>query len=644
MEWILTDCFDTVLLRKCNPETVKRKWAKDISLLFGYEISSRDLYDIRQAAEAVLPAFYDYTMLSVEILRRARWRLIRDHRECPLEDAFLLEEMYRAELKQEIAALEVNQEHVESLKASGCRVAVVSDMYCGERFLRDLFDAFGIGALFERIFVSCDCKCRKIDAHNSLYEKVLAELAIAPSDTVMYDDMDLCLMGAEQSGIKGIQVKAPKAKRVKDTHRSAERALDKLLCKRYSSVKSLQNYSATFYLFIERLYKQCVANQFDRVYFLSREGEFLKTLFDAYCALHHGQIATRYLYVSRKAVLSASFGDDPLSPGELIEKHFRFHSIKGILEKVGFSEEEIGVFEKETATDINIKVERYWTTSAWQTICRHPGFTERYGRMVKEKRALLKAYLSQEGLEDGSRSALVDVGWRGTMQDVLFAHLDASTVIDGFYYGLTTPASCDRYNRKHGLIFSGIDICSPDYEIWSFYHTQMESLLSASHPGTSSYRREESGRILPVFQDWGSEEDSYRMLAPIQSKLLESFAAIDAVLVKFGYEAEDFYRWFIAAHIKTTLSIGISKSAFQKQLQFNQIDNIGNNQSNSSDMIRSYRLMGNLGRIFKNLDTLKNPVRMIRILQTNNLHFLLPLILFSLRRKFLKESRQRLPR
>ncbi len=645
MKWILTDCFDTVLLRKCDPETVKRKWAKDISIALEYAVSSRDIYDIRKTSESIMPAFYDYEMLCAEIIGRIRRFIKRSNVVCTFDDIFLSDEMYRAELKNETESLEVNKDHVELLKKSGCKIAVVSDMYCGEGFIRDLFAAFGIGEMFERVFVSCDCKCRKIDAKNSLYEKVLSQLAIAPSDTLMYDDMDICLLGAERCGIKGIKVKVSSYERKKDALLSAEKALGDIICERYSSVASLQNYSATFYLFIERLYKQCLACSFGRVYFLSREGELLKKLFDEYCALRqNSEIDTRYLYVSRKAVLSASFSDDPISPGVLIEKHFFFHSIRGILEKVGFSDEEIGTFEKEISSDINVKVEKYWKTPEWQKICSTPGFAESYRIKVGEKRSIFKAYLEQEGLTDEVCIALVDVGWRGTMQDVLAAHIDAPKGIDGFYYGLTTPASCTMQNRKHGLVFSGIDTTSADYEIWSFYHTQMESLLTASHPGTSSYKTAENGKVAPVFQNWGSEEDSYHMLSDIQNKIVKNFALIDFVLAQFGYEAEDLYSWFIANHIKTTLSIGTKKSIFQKKLQFNQIDNIGNNQSNSGDMIRSYSLMSNFGRIFKNLDTLKNPVRMIRILQTNNLHFLVPLIMSSLRRKFLKESHQRLLR
>lgn len=46
--WILTDCFDTVLIRINSADTVKRKWAKKVSILLNFVISNSDLYEIRR--------------------------------------------------------------------------------------------------------------------------------------------------------------------------------------------------------------------------------------------------------------------------------------------------------------------------------------------------------------------------------------------------------------------------------------------------------------------------------------------------------------------------------------------------------------------------------------------------------------------
>ena len=55
-----------------------------------------------------------------------------------------------------------------------------------------------------------------------------------------------------------------------------------------------------------------------------------------------------------------------------------------------------------------------------------------------EERALLMGYLAQEGVLDGGRVALVDIGWNGTIQKSLMAALELerrSASISGYYLG-----------------------------------------------------------------------------------------------------------------------------------------------------------------------------------------------------------------
>ena len=637
MKWMLTDCFDTLLLRKYSPSTVKRRWSQDVSSSLHYALPCQKIYEIRELSESVMPPYYSYHDLCEEMIRRIGC--------CIPSDVVLPEQfndiMYRLELKNEIEGLQVNEEHLQLLRDGSVQKAVVSDMYCGEAFIRELLKAFEIDQYIDRVFVSCDYKAGKVDLTHSLYKAVLEELHISPEDAVMYDDTEMCCYCANQCDIKAIRVKKglynPKA----DDRRVAEKEIVKALQTKYSSVASLTNYVAAFYLFTERLYRECVREGVEKIFFLSREGEFLKKLFDQYSLNRANHVETEYLYVSRRAVLSASFGEDPLSPGDRVKKAYRFTSIANILQNVGFSNEEIEQIRRSYEVDLDIRLENYWECDEWRWLCQDLQFNERYRCYAKKKREVFASYLQQVGFLENRRSAIVDVGWKGTMQDALRAFVPDSKPLIGYYFGITEFAKNSPDNLKKGLIFSAGDVRSKDYEMWSFYHTQTESVLTASHAGVFSHHLSEDGRVNPVFQDWGSEQNSYEMMFPLQEKILEKFQYIDTVLEQHGFEGEDFYRLFLTTHIQTLLTFGRAKSVFLRQLQYNQIDNLVSGKSNSTDMVHSYNLMQNFKRIFRNLDTLRNPVRMIRILQTNNLHFLIPVVICKVKKQFLRQIKYR---
>ncbi len=642
MKWILTDCFDTLLLRKYDSETVKRKWAKNISALMDYTLPYQKIYEIRKISESVLPSYYTLWNLYDEIVRRIQnisyycgscsYRFQADD---------IKRMMYQTEFKCELNALQVNEDHLNILKKSTARKAIISDMYCGSGFIWALLREFGIDNCIEKVFVSCDYRASKLGINVSLYDKALDELKISPEEVVTYDDNEVCLIRAKQHKIRGIKVSKHLYHKAKNDHKHTEARIRRIMDSRYGSMSSLQNYSALFYLFTERLYKQCIKDKIEELFFLSREGEFLKKMFDTYCAIKSGEIITKYMFVSRRAILSACFSSDPFQPGENIVKIFRVTSVRNILENIGFTENEIENARLLTNSDFDKKIENYWESNTWKILCSNVTFFERFVECVERKKNDLMRYLDQIGFRTDKRIAIVDVGWKGTMQDALRIFVDGTNGLKGYYLGLTEYTDNRIDNEKKGLIFSASEGFSEDYEIWSFYHTQLESILTASHAGVKSYTISNKGKVSPVFQDWGTERLSYQMMSPIQDMIMKKFNDIYDTTEQFGYDGEDFYLLFLRTYIKTVLTMGRKKSNFFKKLQYNQIDNIGSGKSNSATMFATYNLMHNMKRVFANLNTIKYPVRMIRILQTNNLHFLIPCAVHGIKKQFLKQIKYR---
>lgn len=643
MEWILTDCFDTLLLRRCSTETVKRKWCKKLAAQLDYEIPYQKIYEIRRNAERVMPDNYSLHELYEKISDKLRDVLMFSGSNMRLPELRKLNNlMYSIELDCETDSLDVNTEQLDILKENTAKTAIISDMYCGAAFIHDLLERFDIASYVEKIFVSCDYKAQKIDINNSLYKIALDELKIKPSECLTYDDNDACIECAKRNKIQAIKVKSRLYKICKNDYKNAAQEMEEVFYRRYGALDSLENYTTIFFLFIERLYKQCKKDKIDTLFFLSREGEFLKVLFEKYCHMNGVEIRTEYLQVSRRAVINACLSFDPLHPGRVAERTIRYTSIENVLKNVGFTDKEVNFSRKIVGHDIDTKISDYWKSQKWITLCENKTFLEKYRSYVQSKKDILCQYLRQVGfINDKNNIAVVDVGWKGTMQDALSSFVNDIRPLYGYYIGLTEFAMNGSSSFKRGLVFSASEGNSEDYNIWSFYHTQMESILSASHAGVKSYEYSDVNTVIPIYQEWGTEELSYNMMRPYHNRIVENFSSIFKILENYGYDSEDFYLLFAKIYINTVLRIGYKKSVFLKKLQYNQVDNLVWGTSNSQSMIDTYNLLHNIKKILKNISTLNNPVRMIRILQTNKMHMLIPIFTNKIRKKYLKQIKYR---
>ena len=77
----------------------------------------------------------------------------------------------------------------------------------------------------------------------------------------------------------------------------------------YRDKEDLSNYAFSLYYFIEELSKELIKDEITDVFFLSREGKFLKLLYDNFSFSHSANVATHYMYISRKAVINATLED-----------------------------------------------------------------------------------------------------------------------------------------------------------------------------------------------------------------------------------------------------------------------------------------------------------------------------------------------
>jgi len=241
-----------------------------------------------------------------------------------------------------------------------------------------------------------------------------------------------------------------------------------------------------------------------RLYFLARDGYVLRDIAIRFCEQFGLDIECRYLYCSRKSLRMPSYhfiGDEAY---DLLLLGGYNVTLRSLMERAEFSEEERMEIYKETGLDIEreneplSKIQLHFITNKLRE-------STLYRKLINQKsRASYEAaigYLKQEGLFDIDRIAIVDSGWTGSMQRSLRQLLESTgrqVNIIGFYFGMYVDPKeekdgeylCWYFNRN-----------SSKYDKIFFSNNVFECMLSAPHGMTTGYEADEKGGWRPVLNE-----------------------------------------------------------------------------------------------------------------------------------------------
>lgn len=623
-EWLFSDCFDTLLIRKCSADSVKRKWAKTVSCDLDFAVSNSDIYEIRRSVERCLQKRCENGEFRGEelfwhIVNRIAISYHMDLTEKQVNQ--LVNKMVTAEYQAEISSLYANDSLLKQFVKSGKRIVVVSDYHMSSEFLTKIFYHFGIENLFTRVFTSSDARCNKHTGE--LYEYVLEKMGIDGKQVQMYGDSKTSdVFNAEARGIQGVLVKKTCLMH-RDTISDVIADLKSVLIQERYSVDSLGNYGAALYLMIDRLYRQCTRQGIEHIYFLSREGELLKRLFDYYTEGKGERFSTHYLYVSRRATVLSSLKSLSEEDFSIAGGIFENKSMEYFMQTVGFTEKECEEIRRRYQLDFCAPIQNFSKSQELDLLKSDSKFNEIYNQKVIILHERFENYLNQEGFYLSNKVALVDVGWNGTIQNCIAKFKKETQTIYGYYCGLVSSGTPSISSQKFGLLFSDVYGRSRDYDIWSFDHTAFERILTASHAATIGYEVVD-GEVMPCFKKYESESNSYSLMEPIQKLIIQVFKKIDNIMCDSPYSTEEVYMFFLETHIRTVLELGQKKAKFLQKLYKNQVENFYSGSTTEETLKKLFSIKQVLKKALRRIGLLKNTEIMIKICAQNNLYFLIP--------------------
>ena len=247
-----------------------------------------------------------------------------------------------------------------------------------------------------------------------------------------------------------------------------------------------------------------------------------------------GQIIPHYLEVSRRSTLLPSLAPLAEETFDTLFRQYRRISLFEFLSSLGLEVHTRSIAQALGMSDgaDKIREDDFPSSSMFTALKALPQFQELYKFERTERRQAFISYLSQlTGETPPAQLVIVDVGWKGTIQDHLFAMLcrdDDTSVqaVTGFYIGLVAEGAAGPSNNKYGLLFSSVSEPSPKFHVFNENRALFEILLAADHGSIISYQRSPDGRAHAVRGDFEEHEMLETEVFPVQYQLFKHFERI----------------------------------------------------------------------------------------------------------------------
>ncbi len=473
---ITIDVWDTLLRRKCHPDAVKIH-VSNFVLNNYFPRLKHEYHDAwtlmreRQAAEERVGAHYRSAGLDDE------YKLSDVYRQW-IEVVFIsadeidliIDQLEIIELQQEKYVIYADPQ-VEKLLASYSSPSriFVSDFYMSATSLMGLIRHVRLDHLVDRGYSSCDHYLNKRSGR--LFGLVHEKERVNPSSMLhIGDNLHSDVRIPQTLGMQALAY-LPKAEtelrnRLKAKFECREDGIEEDLRALGSSAAMLPGLSGLerqlyeyglscapllvgFMLFVM---EQAIRQGHEKVYFFTREGEFFKRVYDALRDTQPlGQLApvSEILEVSRLATFAPSLR--MFTPEELMRiwNLYSTQSMAALLKSMNVNASDATVHLARHGIDPKEPIRYPWLDSRVVSLFKDTLFCQFLSTEVEKNRDALMNYLEQKGLTASSKkAAIVDIGWRGTIQDNL-AYLFPECKIDGHYLGLdkfinAQPTNCTK--------------------------------------------------------------------------------------------------------------------------------------------------------------------------------------------------------
>ncbi|MGB7393871.1 MAG: HAD hydrolase-like protein [Pricia sp.] len=594
---IFTDLFDTLLHRTVHPNYTQKLWAKFMVRELGLFTDVDTLFSVRPAVVSHLAQEHglrgvevDYYDVIAEVYRRLNnTNLLKD---VPYEH---FEKMFqRADFVAETAVQFTNETQIANLihfKNKGYHIYLVTDFYLPKELISQMLEFHGIASLFEDVFVSCSLgKCKE---NGSIYPYILSHTSTDAADAIMMgDNKKSDVQKAEKHGITAFHLKhiSHKFRNRKNLFGDDIKHFGKI-CKKWErkcrkSPHPYSEYVLHFYFFAERLYLKARQDGIKNLFFLAREGFFLKRLFDAYQEMNRfaddRKISTHYLKMSRHSAVQISLKPLPEEDFSAFKGSLGTISVYDYLDGMAFPEEikDVIIDDLRHLGEVSQDPDsNFFESETMSRLRQNETFADQYEKHRTTQKRAFEAYLDSFGVDlDAEGLHLVDVGWGGTMQENLYHYLGRKIPVTGYYLGLKEIYNILPDTKRYGLNFSVYPSRDFSDEVLMANGQLYEQLLSAPHGSTLRYTLEDPESFAVTYHKEQEKQAYENWVRPVQEYMFDRFKDIFESLRPIDYSQDTAQDYLVDMALRTGILGNKKHIQFVDNLSKGFYQNVGQNQ------------------------------------------------------------------
>ncbi|BAF72680.1 hypothetical protein [Sulfurovum sp. NBC37-1] len=523
------DIWDTILRRKCHPDEIKLSAARylHINYLKILKPAYRDinsLYNLRKKSEDLSSLTDDYEFRYEEAVDK--WLV--EAFETGVQSAMLIrikKKLLNHELKAELRSTEKDASMDIFLKKLKFKnVIFASDFYMPNTFMQKLLRKNNVIRHFTKGYVSCDLIKNK--RSGKLYKHILEEFQLEPNELFHIGDNKHADVDVPSK--LGIGTFHYEDNHEKMLHKWFEDAFyEKLsgetllhgkrvfnLCNILSK-KSIFNASEKIGAklapiaigYILHIIEEAKRLNVETIYFFTREGIFLKEIYDLVVEADPYYLSypkSELLEVSRLATFAPSLAKVNVENLMKLWNQYSIQSPKAFCASLNVDNMESKKVFKKYGFRYFQKIKYPWENKKFVKLIESSAFQDIVKKYIDVQRRYIKQYLKQKGLNQGkSVSMIVDLGWRGTIQDNISMLVDEH--VHGCYLGLFNYLNRQEEVSKCGWLFDN-NIQEND---WTNHEVGPIEMLFNSLGGSTIGYESKDGTILAVKKEERAEDNVF---------------------------------------------------------------------------------------------------------------------------------------
>ncbi|QMT31171.1 HAD family hydrolase [Alysiella filiformis] len=441
--------------------------------------------------------------------------------------------------------------------AQNKQVLFISDMYLPQDFLIDVLQKLGFQAAnADTVFVSGDYRCNKHGG--KLYQLVQKKLNLSLSSWLHFgDNLHADVQAAQKVGLSSQHATWSK---VHNVPRTLPRIADVLPESIVAGIKLPQHraiyqpendyqkigyeiFGTLLFGFYVWLNRKLQAFEPDKILFFARDAYLIEKIHQI--IQPNSPYPSEYVYLSRKSVYPLSLVDFPLQRLHFLIGGKSRRSLKNIADAyhIDVHHHALTMNQCGLNPDSIITPENYGAFFQFFSTC----FQEINAQSCRLRDEFAPYFTNM--IQNHKKIAVIDIGWSGNIQAAvsrIIMPYKQDVELSGFYLGLFPEAGLNiRENCSMAGYFHHLND-RPEYNqlISTGGAELLEFVLTSPDGSTIAYEKDETGKIVPIFEKKDKNEQDYERKALEVQKGVLAFAKDYAFLCQhFPLEALDSLKW-----------------------------------------------------------------------------------------------------